>query len=47
MVPMGPPSLRQAVRSLIHETVRGTATVIEKLGEAVSKIVEKRAAAKV
>lgn len=28
------------------ETVRGTATVIEKLGEAVSKIVEKRATTK-
>jgi uncharacterized spore protein YtfJ len=28
------------------ETVRGTATVIEKLGEAVSTIVEKRASAK-
>lgn len=27
------------------ETVRGTATVVEKLGEAVSKVVEKRATA--
>ncbi|MGE0865282.1 MAG: GerW family sporulation protein [Vicinamibacterales bacterium] len=28
------------------ETVRGTASVVEKLGEAVSKVVEKRATAK-